>query len=229
MVRAVLFTLCLALLPLAPAAAQSRPQSLPPPPPGVPPQPVGRTTPGQSEPAPTEPARTAPRPAAAAATSAPPAAAPAATTTPAPAQGGQGAGPVGQAVGAALSTVAGEEAPTEQMLGVPIYPAARFLRSYNAGMGQRYYLFGATASYAELVAYYRTALRNRGNEVYDAPPVHMFEVGRFREQTMAFPPGVTVKDYTWNGSPGYLVPIPGAVPDRYPTIIQIVPVPQSDR
>jgi hypothetical protein len=125
--------------------------------------------------------------------------------------------------------VAGEAPPTEQQLGVPIYPAARFLRSYDAGMGQRYYLFGATASYADLVAYYRTALRTRGDEVYDAPPVHMFEVGRFREQTMAFPPGVTVKDYTWGGAKGYLVPLPGAVPDRYPTIIQIVPVPQAER
>lgn len=125
--------------------------------------------------------------------------------------------------------MAGEAPPTEQQLGVPIYPAARFLRSYDAGMGQRYYLFGATASYADIVAYYRTALRTRGDEVYDAPPVHMFEVGRFREQTMAFPPGVTVKDYTWGGAKGYLVPIPGAVPDRYPTIIQIVPVSPTDR
>ena len=30
----------------------------------------------------------------------------------------------------------------------------------------------------------------------------MFDVGRFREETMAFPPGVTVKDYTWAGSAG---------------------------
>lgn len=125
--------------------------------------------------------------------------------------------------------MAGETPPTEQVLGLPIYPGARFLRSYDAGQGQRYYLFGATASYAEMVAYYRTTLRTRGDEVYDAPPVHMFEVGRFREQTMAFPPGVTIKDYTWGGGKGYLVPIPGAVPDRYPTIIQIVPVPVTDR
>lgn len=125
--------------------------------------------------------------------------------------------------------MAGETPPTEGQLGVPIYPAARFLRSYDAGMGQRYYLFGATASYVDIVAFYRTALRTRGDEVYDAPPVHMFEVGRFREQTMAFPPGVTVKDYTWGGAKGYLVPIPGAVPDRYPTVIQIVPVSPTDR
>src|SRR5690606_38123916 len=132
MVRAVLFTLCLALLPLTPAAAKSRPQTLPPPPPGVPPQPVGRTTPGQPDPAPAAPARPAPAsvaaPAAGTATAAP--MRPAAPASPQPAQDG---GAVGQAINAALSTVAGEEPPTEQMLGVPIYPASRFLRSYDAG------------------------------------------------------------------------------------------------
>ena len=42
---------------------------------------------------------------------------------------------------------------------------------------------------------------------------------------MAFPPGVTIKDYTWNGSEGYLNPTLGAEPERFPTIIQIVPAP----
>jgi hypothetical protein len=203
MVRAAVFAVCLTVAAAAPVGAQTRPQTLPPPPPGVPPQPVGRPTASPAEAPPTAPRPASPQPAA-----------PAAVATAQP---------------PAASTVAGEAPPTEQQLGVPIYPAARFLRSYDAGMGQRYYLFGATASYADLVAYYRTALRTRGDEVYDAPPVHMFEVGRFREQTMAFPPGVTVKDYTWGGAKGYLVPMPGAVPDRYPTIIQIVPVPQTER
>ncbi len=38
-----------------------------------------------------------------------------------------------------------EAAPTEAMLGVPIYPSAQFIASYNAGRGQRYYLFGTAA------------------------------------------------------------------------------------
>lgn len=210
MVRVAVLTLCLCLTGGVYAVAQSRPQTLPPPPPGVPPQPVGRPAPTPDTTAP------APAPTQQAAPVQPPAGAP--TTAPAP-----------SVQPAVPQTVAGEPPPTEQVLGLPIYPAARFLRSYDAGQGQRYYLFGATASYAELVAYYRTALRTRGDEVYDAPPVHMFEVGRFREQTMAFPPGVTIKDYTWGGAKGYLVPIPGAVPDRYPTIIQIVPVPTNER
>ena len=118
-----------------------------------------------------------------------------------------------------------EPTPTEETLGLPIYPTATFITSYDAGHAQRYYLFGSNATYVEMVAYYRSILRQRGNEVYKEPPVHMFEVGRFREQTMAFPPGVTIKDYTWGGSEGYLVPAPGSNGVRYKTIIQIVPPP----
>jgi hypothetical protein len=68
-------------------------------------------------------------------------------------------------------------------------------------------------------------LKQKGELVYEEPPVHMFEVGRFREETMAFPPGVTVKDYTWGGSAGYLNPKRGAEPARFKTIVQIVPAP----
>ena len=82
-------------------------------------------------------------------------------------------------------------------------PTAQFIASYDAGRGQRYYLFGTAAAYAELVAYYRAQLRDKGDVVYEQPPTHMFQVGRYREETMAFPPGVTVKDWTWGGSQGY--------------------------
>ena len=114
--------------------------------------------------------------------------------------------------------------PTEQTLGVPIYPGAEFIVSYDAGRGQRYYLFGTNAPFADIVSYYKTVLKQKGELVYDEPPIHMFEVGRFREETMAFPPGVTVKDYTWGGSQGYLNPKRGAQPARFKTIVQIVPV-----
>src|SRR5690606_3012568 len=110
------------------------------------------------------------------------------------------------------------EAPTEAMLGFPIYPTAQFIASYDAGRGQRYYLFGATASYSDLVAYYRSQLRNGGNQVFEAPPTHMFSIGRFREETMAFPPGVTIKDFTWGGSQGYPNSKVGAEPARFPSI-----------
>jgi hypothetical protein len=117
------------------------------------------------------------------------------------------------------------QAPTDATLGMPIYPTADFIASYDAGRGQRYYIFGTNAGYAEIVNYYKSVLKQRGEVVYEEPPVHMFDVGRFREETMAFPPGVTVKDYTWGGSAGYLNPRFGAQPPRYKTIIQIVPAP----
>lgn len=132
--------------------------------------------------------------------------------------------PVAPASSSAAST-SSDGAPTDAQLGFPVYPTATFLTSYDAGRGQRYFLFGTTASFAELVTYYRASLRERGTLVFDQPPTHMFEVGRFREETMAFPPGVTVKDYTWGGSGGYPNPVRGAQPARFPTVIQIVPAP----
>lgn len=116
-------------------------------------------------------------------------------------------------------------APTEATLGFPIYPTAQFIASYDAGRAQRYYIFGTTAPFAEMVGYYRTVLKERGNQVFEEPPTHMFEVGRFRDETMAFPPGVTIKDWTWGGTAGYPNPKPGAQPARFPTIIMIVPAP----
>jgi len=116
-------------------------------------------------------------------------------------------------------------APTSATLGLPIYPGAQFLTSYDAGRAQRYYLFGTAASFADIVTYYRNVLKERGDQVFEEPPTHVFEVGRFRQETMAFPPGVTVKDWTWGGSAGYPNPRAGAQPARFPTIIMIVPSP----
>jgi hypothetical protein len=153
------------------------------------------------QPFPGRPSQPRPTPAPPPATAAPPAPAPVA---PAPAPAG--------------------EAPSEATLGFPIYPSAHFIASYDAGRGQRYYLFGSEMPFAALVKYYQSTLKTRGTLVFDAPAIHMFEVGRFREETMAFPPGVTIKDYTWNGSAGYLNPKKDG-PARFPSIIQIVPAP----
>lgn len=115
--------------------------------------------------------------------------------------------------------------PTEAELGVSIYPTAVYLRSYDAGRGQRYYIFGVNSPFAEMVTYYRNILKEKGNLVFEVPATHVFEIGRFREETMAFPPSVTVKDYSFSGSGGYPNPVPGATPDRFQTLIQIVPAP----
>jgi hypothetical protein len=115
-------------------------------------------------------------------------------------------------------------APTEAALGVPIYPGAQFIASYDAGRGQRYYIFGSAAPFVDLVAYYRTVLKQKGELVFDIPATHEFDVGRFREESMAFPPGVTIKDYQSDVSQGYPNPKVGAEPAQFPSIIQIVPV-----
>jgi hypothetical protein len=117
-----------------------------------------------------------------------------------------------------------EATPTEAMLGVAIYPGAQFISSYDAGRGQRYYIFGSPASFVELVTYYRTLLRDKGELVYEVPATHEFDIGKFNENTMAFPPGVTIKDFQSDISQGYPNPKPGGQPARFPTIIQIVPV-----
>jgi len=119
---------------------------------------------------------------------------------------------------------AGPEAPTETTLGLPIYPAAQFIGSYDAGRGQRYYIFGSAAPFMDLVAYYRTTLKQKGEVVFESPATYSFEVGKYREETMAFPPGVTIKDFQSAVSEGYPNPKPGGQPARFRSIIQFVPV-----
>jgi len=137
------------------------------------------------------------------------------------------AGQLAPAVAPSAPRPADPNAPRPEEVVFPVYPSAQFLAAYDAGRGRRYILYGTTGAFAEIVAYYRTQLNDKGDLVFREPPTHVFEVGRFREETMAFPPGVTVKDWTWGGSQGYPNPKPGAQPARYPTIIMIVPPPPA--
>ena len=166
------------------------------------PQPFPR--PGTSAPRPSEPAQPAP-------------------AQPAPSQPPSTSKPV------PMPSVTTERAPDPATLGAPVYPGAQFLGSFDAGKGQRYYLYGTNTSYAEIVAYYRTYLKQGGDEVFDDPPIYIFEMGRYREEAMVYPPGITVKDYAFNGAPGYLFTKLGAAPQRFKTIIQVVPVPPTGR
>ncbi len=125
----------------------------------------------------------------------------------------------------APAPAAPEQAPTEDGLGVPLYPAMEFLGSFDAGSRQRYYLFGINAPFADVVSWYKTALKQRGELVFDEPATHMFDIGKYREETMAFPPSITVKDYTWGGMAGYPNPKPKGEPERFRTVVQIVPIP----
>ena len=117
--------------------------------------------------------------------------------------------------------------PTGVALDVPIYPNANYLGAFNAGRGQTFHLFGTNVSFPEMVGYYSTILDERGDRVFDAPATHQFDTGRFRDDEMTYRPSVTIKDYTWNGSAGYLNPVPGAEPARYQTVIQIATAPPA--
>jgi hypothetical protein len=147
------------------------------------------------------------------------------TTTPAPPPAPPAAKPAAPVTPPAAPART-DGGPSEAELGAPIYPSAVFLTSYDAGRGQRFYIYGATVPYADLVGFYRTVLKQKGDELFEAPPTHQFETARFRDESMAFAPSVTIKDYTYGGSAGYPNPKKGATPERYPTIIQIVPAPR---
>jgi hypothetical protein len=122
------------------------------------------------------------------------------------------------------ASAAAQTGPSESQLGVQIYPGAQFLASYDAGRGQRYYLFGTTASFVDVVAFYRNVLKQKGDLIFDSPATHQFDIGKFREETMAFPPSVTVKEFQSQISQGYPNPRPNVQPARFPTVIQVVPV-----
>ena len=56
------------------------------------------------------------------------------------------------------------------MVGFPVFPNAQFLASYDAGKQQRYYWYGTTSTYAEVVKYYQSSLKDRGAQVFIDPP-----------------------------------------------------------
>ena len=128
---------------------------------------------------------------------------------------------------AAPAAATSVEVPTEATLGVPVYPSAQYITSYDAGRGQRFHLFGTSARFADMVRYYSARLRERGRRLYDRPPIHQFETARFRDREMDFRPSVTIKDYTWNGAAGYIHAAPGADAATFPTIIQITTLPEG--
>jgi hypothetical protein len=116
--------------------------------------------------------------------------------------------------------------PNDASLGISgvIYPGSEFLRSITLELGQRCYLFGTKALFAEVVTYYKQALKDSGRELFKAPAMQQFDIAKFQDKTMAYPPAVTVKDYTFNNSEGYLQ-VDGLTQKRFKTVIQIVPVP----
>ena len=107
-------------------------------------------------------------------------------------------------------------------VGVPLYPGAVLIGKFEANPAQPFYLYGTTSAYANVVEYYRQVLKDRGRQLFGGP-MHQFDLGRFRRETMALQPALTVKDYTWNGREGY-VHVDGNEVTKFPTVIQVVPV-----
>jgi hypothetical protein len=132
------------------------------------------------------------------------------------------------AAGQAQPSAAPSGVPSEATLGAPVYPTAEFLESFDAGRGQRYFIFGTNAAYTEIVAYYKTVMKNGGRTLFEAPAMQQWDLAKFQDQTMAFQPSVVVKDYTWGGAEGYLF-VNGTTEKRFKTVIQIVPAPTPIR
>jgi hypothetical protein len=126
--------------------------------------------------------------------------------------------------GATPSTAQAPGSPDAALAGIPLFPQAEFLDSYDAGQGQRYYLYGTNAPFEEVVGHFRTALRSGGRQLYRTPAIQQFDLGRFESDQMAFPPSVVVKDYAGGTGGGYLF-VRDAAEQRFRTIIQIVPPP----
>jgi hypothetical protein len=109
-----------------------------------------------------------------------------------------------------------------RLTGVPIYPGAEMLSSFESG-SQRVFLFGSSMPYADVVAYYKTQLRSGGSEIFRSPAMQQFDLGSFRSETMDYRPSVVVKDYGATEPAGYLH-VTGTAEKRYRTVIQIVPM-----
>ena len=111
-----------------------------------------------------------------------------------------------------------------RLAGVPMYPGALFLESFDVGSGQRVWVFGTNDLYADVVAFFKAQLKKSGEEVSrKTPAIQQFDLGSFDSGTMAQRPGILVKDFTWPDQAGY-VHVVGTTEQRYKTLIQIIPV-----
>jgi len=108
-----------------------------------------------------------------------------------------------------------------RLAGVPIYPGAELLTSFDTGRGQWVFTLGTDMPYSDIVAYYKTQMRTSGTEVFRTPLMHQFDLGPFRAETMTYRPAVVVKDYSTDGQ-GFLH-VTGTSEKRFRTVIQIVP------
>lgn len=109
-----------------------------------------------------------------------------------------------------------------RLAGVPIYPGASFLESFDLGNGQWVFTFGTNDVYAGVVAFYKEQVGKSTEVSRNTPSIQQFDLGAFDSGRMAQRPSVLVKDFTWPDPAGYLH-VSGATETRYKTLIQIIP------
>jgi hypothetical protein len=110
-----------------------------------------------------------------------------------------------------------------RLAGIAAYPGAEFLAAYDAGTGQKLFVFGTNETYEAVTAFYKTQFKKSGDEVSKQPRIQEFDLGAFNSSTMSQRPGVIVKDYTVPDPDGYLH-VSGTTQKRFKTLIQIIPV-----
>ena len=100
--------------------------------------------------------------------------------------------------------------------------------SYDAGRGQRYLSVRDSAAVRRCSWRITGRCSSRGATLFTKLRRHISSTSAgSTNDTMAFPPGVTIKDFQSDLSQGFPNPKPGGQPARFPTIIQIVPVPEK--
>jgi hypothetical protein len=146
-----------------------------------------------------------------------PGSAPPPATTPKPAT------PAADGVAAPQCASAGS-APTDPLLaGIPLYPCAVYLETFDVGTNQRLFAFGTNDAYLDVVQFYKTQLKKSGEEVSKLPAIYQFERGAFDSGTMTQRPGIIVKDYAWPAVTDAYLHVSGTTGTRYRTVIQVIP------
>jgi hypothetical protein len=161
---------------------------------------------------------TVPRPTPFPGSTPPPATSPKPTTTATPAPTPAAAATAAPQCGAATA------APADPLLaGIPLYPCAAFLETFEVGPNQRLFAFGTNDAYLDVVQFYKTQLKKSGEELSKLPAITQFERGTFDSGTMTQRPGIIVKDYAWPAVTDAYLHVSGTTGTRYRTVIQVIP------
>ena len=64
----------------------------------------------------------------------------------------------------------------------------------DIGRGQRYYLFGTNAAYAEIVGYYKNIMKNGGRTIFEAPAMQQWDLGKSFDTFCPMGPWIATAD-----------------------------------